>query len=155
MARGVINEAIPFILETDRELKEEEQTVWWLKMRSSKDVNKVVTQFAAAERIGRGGFRDLDEGRYNKADLNTFLSVVEKVENFVFAIPSPEDVHRKYEQDGQGEVFDADDRRWIRVKLIEDISLKDVWKSISLQDMNDILAASNDYNRLSESSKKA
>lgn len=155
MARGVIDEAIPYVLESDRELNEEEQTVWWLKMRSSKDVNKVVTQFAAAERVGRGGFRDLDEGRYNKADLNTFLSVVEKVENFIFAVPSPDNVHNKYEQDGQGETFEADGRRWIRVKLIEDVDLKSVWKSISLQDMNDILAASNDYNRLSESSKKA
>lgn len=154
MARGVIDEAIPYVLESDRDSPEEEQTTWHIRMRSSKDVTKTIVQFAAAEKMGRGGYRDLDESRYNKADLNTFLSIVEKVENFVFGIPSPDGVHSKYEQDGLGETFDADGRKWIKVKLIEGIDLKAVWKCLSIQDMNDLLVASNDYNRLSESSKK-
>lgn len=168
MARGVIDEAIPYVLESDRDSPEEEQTIWYLKMRSSKDVNRSVTQYSAARRMGRAGYDEVDEQRYNKADLNTFLGFVEKVEQFTFGIPSPEETHIKYEEDGKGEIFETKEivmeegkkttksRKWIRVKIIEKVSeLKDVWLCLSIQDMNELLAASNDYNRLSESSKKA
>lgn len=156
MAKGVVGEPIGYILESDLELPKEQQTIWYLRMRSSRDVTKAIVNFSKAERIGRGGKRELSEEQYNKADLNTFVSVVERVENFFFAVPSKKDLHEKYKGKGGVQIHsDEDGRDWIKVPVIEGEDLVDIWEVVSVRDMNELLEASNDYNKLSEASKKA
>ena len=153
MAIGIIGEPKPYILDRDRDVAQDLQTVFWIKPRSAKEANVTFAKFAGAREVGRGGREKYNSDALSKADREAFLSIIEKIENFFFAIPSPDNVHEKYLVDGKKMTIGTVE--CIKVTTIDTVEgLSDVWRCLSVQDSIELLEVSNDFSRLTDNLKK-
>lgn len=82
--KGVSRKPIAFVPEEDRMSPLKEQTVFWIKPKTGHDANQTMARYAAAGRDGRKGYRDLNVNKLDNADIDEFLAICEKVENFIF-----------------------------------------------------------------------
>jgi len=85
MIKGVSRDPIPFVVEEDRNSPMEEQTIFWIKPKTGHEANQTMARYAAAGRDGRKGYRDLNVGKLDNADIEEFLAICTRVENFWFA----------------------------------------------------------------------
>lgn len=83
--RGVSRKPIPYVVEDDRSLNSDEQTVFWLTCKNNEDTNKTLRRYARAAKDGRDGQREYDDRMLTVADKEEFLTVCTKVENFAFS----------------------------------------------------------------------
>lgn len=85
MARGIdTTQAREYILEDDRSLPKEEQTVFWIKPKDGAAANRTTARYLKTIEETRGR-RELNVSASNAADIEEFCDVVEKVENFAFS----------------------------------------------------------------------
>ena len=94
MAKGTSKKAIPYILSTDEGVSKEEQTIFMLRPLKGFDSADILSRFSRTKRVGRGGFEEIDAGRYRKADREQFVDIVAEVRNFLFSEDYPE-LHAK------------------------------------------------------------
>jgi len=87
--RGVSKKAVAYIPEEERTVKEN-QTVIWIKPKTGHQANVTMSRYAAAGRDGRKGYRELNVTKLDNADLQEFLDVVIKIENFYFSDQFPD-----------------------------------------------------------------
>ena len=87
--RGVSKKAVAYIPEEERTVKEN-QTVVWIKPKTGHQANVTMSRYAAAGRDGRKGYRELNVTKLDNADLQEFLDVVLKVENYYFSDQFPD-----------------------------------------------------------------
>lgn len=137
MIVGVSKKAIPYVLEEDRRNSYSEQTVFWIMPKKGHDANETLRRYAAAGRDGRKGYRELNTSRLDQADVEEFLDVVVKVENFQFSEDYP-DLSK------QG-----------LIKTIEDQgTLVQVCKDLSVDHLLEIFDAANNISHLKAGEKK-
>ena len=87
--RGVSKKAVPYVPEEERTVKED-QTVIWITPKTGHQANVSMARYAAAGRDGRKGYRELNVTKLDNADMQEFLDVVIKVENFYFSDQFPD-----------------------------------------------------------------
>jgi len=87
--RGVSRKAVPFIPEEERTVKEN-QTVVWIRPKTGHQANVSMSRYASAGRDGRKGYRELNVTKLDNADLQEFLDIVIKVENYYFSDQFPD-----------------------------------------------------------------
>tara|TARA_B100001939_G_scaffold339826_1_gene347124 strand:- start:877 stop:1344 length:468 start_codon:yes stop_codon:yes gene_type:complete len=87
--RGVSKKAVAYIPEEERTVKEN-QTVVWIKPKTGHQANVTMSRYAAAGRDGRKGYRELNVTKLDNADLQEFLDVVMKIENYYFSDQFPD-----------------------------------------------------------------
>jgi len=114
--KGVSRKPIPFIPEEERAVKEN-QTVFWITPKTGHEANKSMSRYAAAGRDGRKGFRELDVTKLDNADLQEFLDIISKVENFAF----PEDEKELSKKGVIPVIDDAETLRKIALYLSPDL----------------------------------
>ena len=99
--RGVSKQAVPYVPEEERTVKED-QTVIWIKPKTGHQANVTMSRYAAAGRDGRKGYRELNVTKLDNADLQEFVDVVIKVENYYFSDQFPDlekvGLHKTIEQ---------------------------------------------------------
>ena len=99
--RGVSKQAVAYIPEEERTVKEN-QTVVWIKPKTGHQANVTMARYAAAGKDGRKGYRELNVTKLDNADLQEFLDVVMKVENYYFSDQFPDlekqGLHKTIEQ---------------------------------------------------------
>jgi hypothetical protein len=83
--KGVSRQPVPYVPEEDRMSPFKEQTVFWIKPKTGHEANQTMARYAAAGRDGRKGYRDLNVSKLDNADVEEFLAICDKVENFIFA----------------------------------------------------------------------
>jgi len=137
MISGVENKTYPLVLEDDRECLAGEQTIFHIKPKTGHDANKSLQRYAAASRDGRGGRRELNVSRLNTADLEEFLTVCKKVENYIFPSQS------KFSLKGKPTAV---------IESREE--LEEVARTLSADHLAEIFEAANNMSKLSDSSKK-
>lgn len=137
MIKGVEKKAIPYVLEDDRMNSVDEQTIFWINPKTGHDSNRTLQRYAGASKDGRKGYRELNVGKLDSADIEEFLSVCTKVEKYVFS--SDNQFH------ADGKVYD----------VIEDpVMLTEVARTLSSDYLSEVFEVSNNINRLKEGQKK-
>jgi len=137
MARGQSKKAQPYTLESDLELPEEERTTFWLRPYKGLDAGKIMSRYARAERLGRGNRKEIDARAWRKADIESWLQIVEKVDNFHFSEDYP-DLHK------QGWIAEISDQDAL-VRVAEDLSF---------DYFNEIVDAASKLNQVSVAARK-
>jgi hypothetical protein len=89
MITGAPTKSIPYVPEEERNATEK-QTVFWIKPKTGHEANQSLAAYAGAGRDGRKGYRELNVRRLDNADVEQFLSMVEKVEWYSFSDRFPE-----------------------------------------------------------------
>lgn len=138
MVRGVSKKSIGYVLEDDRGNSIQEQSVFWIKPKTGEDNNKTLKRYASTYRDGRKGQREVDVNKLNAADVDEFLYVIEKVENYGFPIDHP--LYKK-DNDPVKEITDP-------AELIE------VAKTLSADHLAEIFEAANNISKLTDGAKK-
>lgn len=83
--KGVSRKAVPYVLEDDRALPVEEQTIWHLLPKNTQAANETLRRYARASKEGRNGQREYDARALTAADIEEFQADCIKVENFCFS----------------------------------------------------------------------
>ena len=136
--KGVGTRAIPYVPEEDRTSPADEQTVFWIKPKSGHQANQTMRRYAAAGKDGRKGYRELSVNKLDTADLEEFVEVVERVENFYFSDKFPD-------LEKQGLVRDIQDAE----------TLKCVCKDLSSDLLIEVFDAANNLSQLKAGEKKS
>lgn len=86
MARGISEGREPFsyVLECDRGLPEDEQTIWWIVPYGALDTFKLEKRFARSEMAARGGSVKIDTKLRESATTETFLEFMDHIDNYFF-----------------------------------------------------------------------
>jgi|GEM_PF-5595864 len=152
MARGISTEPIPYVLEADRGLRSEEQTVFYIKPRSGHDENYITKQYLNAY-IEKDDKRDLDVRAADAADVSTFKKLVSKVENFAFS----DEYYEKHPAMKEKAIVVklADGEEALFVSLIDSVDgIADVCHELDSASLREIISVSRDYSKLEEGQKK-
>lgn len=81
--QGVTKDPIAFIPESER--ADTNPTVFWVRPKTGHDSNKTMARYAGASKDGRKGYKELNVGKLDAADVEEFLDICVKVENFIFS----------------------------------------------------------------------
>lgn len=152
MARGVSREPVPYVLEADRGLKREEQTIFYVRPRTGKDQNFITSKYLNAY-IEKEDKKSLDIQAANIADVETFKNQVSRIENFCFS-------DEYYEQhpavkNQAVEVLTSDDKKALYVSVIETPDMvADVCRDLDAESFKEIVSVSNNITKLEEGRKK-
>lgn len=87
--RGVSRKPIAYIPEDERSEKQD-PTVIWIKPKTGHDANVTMSRYAATGRDVRKGYRELNVNKLDNADVQEFLDIVVKVENYFFSDQFPD-----------------------------------------------------------------
>lgn len=137
MITGVSKKPIPYVLEEDRKSDAAVQTVFWIVPKKGHDANETLRRYAAAGRDGRKGYRELNTARLDQADIEEFLDICIKVENFQFSEDFPDLAKQGV------------------VKVIEDsASLAILCRDLSVDHLLEIMDAANNISHLKTGEKK-
>ena len=135
--RGISKQAIAYIPEDERTVKQD-QTVIHIKPKTGHDANATMARYASTGRDGRKGYRDLNVTKLDNADVEEFLNIVEKVENYYFSDQYPD-----LEKIGLHKVIEDRD------------TLKRVAMDVSADLLIEIFEAANNISKLKEGEKKS
>jgi len=142
--RAISNEPIPYVCEMDRAEDKKNKTIFWIRPKTYREVNRAMKRYGGSFREDQKGFKDYDDIKLNVADQDEWIDIVVKVENFAFSekfyAEHPE-LKEKANKDGY-------------LALIEKDPLKvDVLLSLSANVVNEIWRASQDISVLKEGEK--
>lgn len=85
MARGISKDMlIPYVLEEDRGLPEDQQTVFHIKPTTGHEDNIKTSFYLKAIEESGDGKREMDVQQADRADVANFKTVVKKIENYAF-----------------------------------------------------------------------
>lgn len=137
MIRGVTKKTYAYVLEDDRANPASEQTVFHIIPKTGHDNNLTLQRYAGTAKDNRKGFREINVQKLDSADLEEFVAVVKKVENYGW----PED-HPMFEKSP------------VSKEITDELTLKEVARTLSADHLSEIWEVSNNINKLSEGSKK-
>ena len=142
--RAISNEAIAYVCEMDRDEKPEYKTVFWIRPKTYREVNRAMKRYGGTFREDQKGFKDYDNHKLNTADQSEWTDVVVKIENFAFD-KKYYDAHPDVKEQANKDGF---------IKVIEADHLKtDVLDSLSANIVNEIWRASADISMLRDGEK--
>jgi len=157
MARGISEkELYPYVLEADRGLPEEQQTVFHMKPKTGHDANVQTKVYLKAYREKDGGSRDLDVPMADAADIANFKSTCKKIENFVF----PDDYYEAHPTikklaKAVKVMEDGAEVELLFVSPIEEESIiGDVFRCLDSESIRELTSVSNSVSKLKEGQKK-
>jgi hypothetical protein len=152
MARGVPSEPVPYVLEADRGLPNEEQTVFHIKPKTGNDSNYITKLYISAYIEKDGGARDLDVRQANAADVATFKHLVKKIENYCFSDEyyekHPAVKEKAVEVKSENEVL-----KYVPVIDSPDM-IADVCHDVDSDSLREIISVANNLNKLKDGQKK-
>jgi len=133
-----------YIVEEERGLTREEQTIFWIKPKTHHESNLMTARYGATYVEDRKGFRKYNTGRLDAADVEEWLNTVVKIDNFGF----PEEFFKKYPElkdraNEEGYISDIKED-WLRIEVL---------KRLPADVVNEIWTASADYSKLTSAEK--
>ena len=88
MITAVERKTVPFVLEEDRASDPTEQTIFWIMPKRSHEANITLSRYGSTSKDGRQGYRDFSVKKLDNADIDEFISLVERVERYQLASDS-------------------------------------------------------------------
>ena len=157
MARGISRkELYPYVLESDRGLPEDQQTVFWMRPKTGHDANQQTKIYLRAYVEKDNGMRDLNVKEADKADILNFQNVCEQIENFAF----PEDYYEEHDSLKKSavkvKVVEGNEEfEVLYTPLIEDRAMiGEVFRCLDSESIRELTAVSNSVSKLKEGQKK-
>jgi hypothetical protein len=136
--RGVTSEYIPYVPEDDRSSPLNEQTIFWIKPKTGHDSNKTMQRYIGATKENtRKGIREVNVIKLDTADQEEFMSICNKVENYIF--PKSSHLHN------EGKIHKS---------LEKPEELIEVVKTLSADHLQEIFEVANNLNKLTDGAKK-
>lgn len=143
MARGR-SITFEYILEADRGLPIEEQTLWEMYPLGGFSGGDVAELYSGAERVKNKGFREVSAAKYKAADKETWMRMMAKIRNYAFN-------SKRYPDYAKSPV--ANKEGFVPVIETEEMILA-VGEDISLSQFNELFQAALDGGDPSASAKK-
>ena len=154
MAFSVPNETVLYVLEADRTMPPELQTVFYLKPRTGTAGTRIMAKYSQA-RVSRGGSDKIDVDRWLQAGIAEFLETVVKVENYLLDPKSDETLVRILVQDSAAEPqLSYRERNYYSITTEQRDQLTAIAKIMSPADMAEISEAATNMSQLREGEKK-
>lgn len=144
MARGANTKPQPYVLEIDRALPVEEQTIFWIKCKNTVMGNATLQRYTRAQRANADGSSEYDVRKLQLADKEDFLDFCVKVENYCWSEEYLER-HPNVQVDENGFTINP---------ITDPDELADLVGDLSVGDFNELSAAANNQVRLSRGAKK-
>lgn len=142
-----------YVLEEDRQLPSEQQTVFYIKPKTGEDANKQTKEYLRSLRNKDDGTTEMDVDKANKADIANFKISVKKVENYAF--PQKWYEEREGLRKGAKEVeLDDGTKVFVTPVIDDDYMLAEVQKTLSRKHLKEISEASESVSKLKEGQKK-
>lgn len=162
MLSTIIEKPHAFVLETERSLPPDEQTVFYIRPKTQRDTNQTAVDYAKAQTLDRRrGKSNIDKKALDTADLNEWLRAVIKIENVFVAVGSPEGAYdhfnqRKTENPTGFEEKEIEGVPGIIVKTTEDkIDIQYLFWALSTGETEEVMAAFINYGELRTGLKNA
>ena len=155
MARAARKEPYLYILEEDRALPLELQTIFFIRLKTGFDHNLTSSRYANTVTTGDKGKMELDVLSSDVADKLEFQHLVTEVMNFDFG----KEYYDKYptvaEQATERSYEDRDETKGLFVASIKEASqLAEVSRLLPNNQLREILAAANSRSTLEDGEKK-
>ena len=144
MARGANTKPQKFILEGDRALPLEEQTIFEIRCKNSVMGNESLARYTKAQRPTSDGSSEYDVRKLSLADKEDFLDFCVSVTNYAWSDDYLEN-HPLIEVNGIG---------FYEETIRDPDVLADLVADMSVGDFNEVAAASNNQVKLSRGAKK-
>ena len=80
--RGASRTPIGFVCESDRPLDDKEQTIFWIRCKNLEMGNYTTARYSRAQKDRVDGGRDWDPVQLSRADVEDFLTVCSRVDNY-------------------------------------------------------------------------
>lgn len=135
MIKAVERKIVPYVLEEDRINNPEEQTVFWIMPKRSHEANKTLARYGQTSRDARGGYKEFSVKKLDTADIDEFVSLVERVQKFEL---SPDSSF--YDQHKDGIVEDT----------IDKMLLSEIAKGMSSAHLTEIFDVAGDSGKLEQ-----
>jgi len=146
--RGTTKSAFPYILDDDKENPLEEQTIINIKPWGGLDGAKISARYASTERLGRKNYPDVHVGKRKKADEQSFLEVVDSVENYAFSEDFPQ-----FQKKNENGSFEISKKGFMKLLDTSELILAFA-NDLTLDQYNEIIEAAANAGRLSAEDKK-
>lgn len=153
MISAIIEKPHEFVLENDRSLPVEEQTIFHVIPKTQRSTNESAAAYAKAQKADRRrGTTSIDAKALDTADLKEWLNAVCKIQNLLIPVKSPENAHdhflsRVEEAPTKFEKRESDGA--IIVKETEDKSdLSYIYWAMSSAETEEVMKAYVDYGEL-------
>lgn len=154
MARAVKITPYEYILEEDRALPKELQTVFHIKLKTVHDANLTSKRYLPTIAQDAKGKMEMDSIRSDRADYEEFCHVVSKIENFDFG----EEYYDKYpqmkERATEQETLEEGESGLFVPEITEKSQIADVARYLPNLQVREILKASDDRSALEDGVKK-
>lgn len=144
--RGRSSAPVPYRCEEDRSLPEEEQTIFWVTCKNNSMANETVRRYTRARRDTRDGGTDYDPRMLDTADIEDFLSICKKVENYAWSTDYMAK-HPQIESKVNAGGFYAD-------AITDEVLLADVARDLPAGVLSELFDASVNQVRLNRGAKK-
>uniref|UniRef100_A0A6M3XJS8 Uncharacterized protein n=1 Tax=viral metagenome TaxID=1070528 RepID=A0A6M3XJS8_9ZZZZ len=155
--RGIsTKELFPYILEDDRGLPSEQQTIFYIKPKTGHEANIQTKVYLKAFREKDNGIRDLIVKDADIADLTNFKATVKKIENFAF----PDDYYEDHPQvkEKAKPVKIHEDGQELKILFVKEITsedmIGDVCRTLDNDSLREIYDVSRSVSKLREGQKK-
>lgn len=88
MRKQISKEPIQYILQEDRGELREVQVIFWLIPLKGEESAQLYSDYAGVSKEGRSGYREVNKGKLRRADRESWLRAVSRVDNY----PPSEDI---------------------------------------------------------------
>lgn len=89
MALGIRTTPFKYVLDSDKDKPLDLQTTYYLRQKTVADVNEVAVGYREALIEGRRGKSSFSSSKLSSADINQFITLVIKVENYFVPVDAP------------------------------------------------------------------
>lgn len=153
MAKAARRAPYLYILEEDRALEQDLQTVFHIKLKTGHDSNLTSSRYASTVAQGDRGIMNLDPVRTDNADIEEFCYLIQKVDNFDFG-----EEYYKEHPSMKEKAKKQKDLNGVEGFYISEISeanqLADISKLLPNRQLREVLAAADDRSKLEDGLKK-
>lgn len=163
MAFGLSASPTRYILESDRELKKEEQTIFFIRSRTLEDENEIASLYRTASSPFKKGSSSWSKKGLLAADIESFKVSIDRVENYFIPLDCVKvgtldalDYFTTKLQGGDSSICEAEinGKKYLRISSIIGDEIKYVAVTLSSQQRIELIDASEDINKLKEFEKK-
>ena len=144
MARGANTQPQEYILEGDRALPVEEQTIWDIRCKNTIMGNATLSRYTRAQSPTANGGSEYDVRKLQAADKEDFLEFCVGVTNYGWS-PAYLEAHPQIEVHEIG---------FYTGKISDPEEMADLVEDMSVGDFNELAAAANNQVKLSRGAKK-
>ena len=158
MAFGTVSETFEYVLEEDRNQPEELQTIFHVRQRAKKQINKVAAEISGMQTSRTARVKKVSANDLERMDVLQWGQIVEKVNNYFIHVGAARKILEHFKLDGQPTTEIVIAGKTLQFHCVDEITdesgLQYVCDMLSSQDFAEIVEFSDSIGRMTEPEKK-